>query len=206
MLMMKLKRRDGWVLPGITALAVGTFVVDLFTPRSAPSLIFYVIPVLLTLYVRGRLWPLVFGAGCSVLMVAGYFLSPPGELDSQWELLGRGMDVGVLWLLAGMVYQINRAEAKRQGAAARLQLQTAALEATANAIVITDRAGSISWVNPAFTRGPGYALDEVVGQNPRLLKSGKHESSYYRGLWETILAGGVWQGELINRHKDGKLS
>jgi len=138
-------------------------------------------------------------------MVAGYFLSPPVELDSHWALFGRGMDVGVLWLLAGVVYQINRVEAKRQGAAARLQLQTAALEATANAIVITDRAGSISWVNPAFTRATGYALDEVVGQNPRVLKSGKHDQSPYRDLWVTILAGRVWQGELINRHKDGKL-
>ena len=205
MLIMKLKRRNGWVLPGITALAMGTFVVDLFTSRSAPSLIFYVIPVVLTLYVRGRFWPLAFGTGCSVLMVAGYLLSPPGELGSQWALLGRGMDAGVLWLLAGVVYQVNRAEAKRQGAAARLQLQTAALEATANAMVITDLAGAISWVNPAFTRSTGYALDEVMGQNPRVLKSGKHDPSFYRDLWETILAGRVWQGELINRHKDGKL-
>jgi PAS domain S-box-containing protein len=206
MLIMKLKQRDGWVLPGITALALGTFVVDLFVPRSTPHVIFYVIPVVLTLYVRGRLWPLVFGAGCSVLMIAGYLLSPPGEVASHWALFGRGMGVGVLWLLAGVVYQVNRAEAKRQGAAARLQLQTAALEATANAIVITDRAGSISWVNPAFTRSTGYALDEVVGQNPRLLKSGKHDKSFYRNLWATILAGRAWQGELINRHKDGELS
>src|ERR1017187_4393882 len=206
MLMMKLKRRDGWVLPAITALVVGTFVVDLFTPWNTPHVIFYVIPVVLTLYVRGRLWPLVFGAGCSALMVAGYLLSPPGELASHWALFGRGMGVGVLWLLAGGVYQVNRAEAKRQGAAARLQLQTAALEATANAMVITDRAGAISWVNPAFTRATGYALDEVVRQNPRVLKSGKHDEPFYRGLWETILAGRVWQGELINRHKDGKLS
>ena len=203
---MKLKRRDGWVLSVLTALAVGTVVVDLFTSRSTPHFIFYAIPVVLTFYVRGRLWPLVFGAGCSVLIVAGYFLSPPGELASHWALFGRGMDAGVLWLLAGVVYQVNRAEAKRQGAAARLQLQTAALEATANAMVITDRAGAIAWVNPAFTRSTGYALDEVVGQNPRLLKSGKHDQSLNRDLWETILAGRVRQGELINRRKDGKLS
>jgi PAS domain S-box-containing protein len=206
MLIIEPKRRDGWVLPVLTALAVGTFVVDLLTPRSAPNVIFYVIPVVLTLYVQGRLWPLVFGAGCSMLMVAGYFLSPPVELDSQWALLGRGMDVGVLWLLAGVVCQVKRAEAKRQGAAARLQLQTAALEATANAMVITNRAGAIAWVNPAFTRSTGYALDEVMGQNPRVLKSGKHDQSFYRELWVTILAGRVWQGELINRHKDGTLS
>jgi CheY-like chemotaxis protein len=67
MLLMKLKRRDGWVLPVITALAVGVFVLDLLTSRGVPDSILYVIPVVLTIYVRGQLWPLVFGAGCSVL-------------------------------------------------------------------------------------------------------------------------------------------
>jgi hypothetical protein len=109
MLIMKLKQRDGWILPVVTVLAVGIFVVDLFTSRNVPDFIFYVIPVALTLYVRGRLWPLVFGAGCSVLVVAACFLSPLGELDSHWALVGRGMNAGVLWLVAGMVYQINRA-------------------------------------------------------------------------------------------------
>ncbi|MGH9779421.1 MAG: PAS domain-containing sensor histidine kinase, partial [Candidatus Acidiferrales bacterium] len=63
----------------------------------------------------------------------------------------------------------------------------------------------ITWVNPAFTRLTGYAAAEVLGQTPRFLKSGKHEAAFYRSMWETILAGQVWQGELINLRKDATL-
>lgn len=84
-----------------------------------------------------------------------------------------------------------------------LRLQVAALNSAANSIVITDRDGTIQWVNAAFTKLTGYAAAEAVGQNPRVLKSGKHSKELYQDLWRTILSGAVWQGELINRRKDG---
>ena len=86
-----------------------------------------------------------------------------------------------------------------------LQLQSAALESAANSIVITDHNGSIIWVNPAFTRTTGFTAEEVIGKNPRALKSGKHSEEFYREMWETILAGKVWHGEIINRRKDGSI-
>lgn len=85
------------------------------------------------------------------------------------------------------------------------QLQTTALESTANSIVITDSSGQILWVNAAFTRLTGYAAEEVLGQNPRTLKSGIHDDVFYRNLWSTISRGDTWQGEIINRRKDGSL-
>jgi two-component system, cell cycle sensor histidine kinase and response regulator CckA len=88
---------------------------------------------------------------------------------------------------------------------ARMQLQSAALNAAANAIVITDASGRIVWVNDAFTRQTGYSLAEALGQNPRVLKSGMHEEGFYRQLWETVIAGKVWHGELKNRRKDGTI-
>ena len=57
--------------------------------------------------------------------------------------------------------------------------------------------------NPAFSRMTGYSKEEIIGQNPRFLNSGKQEQEFYRNLWDTILAGLVWRGELINRRKDG---
>ena len=84
-----------------------------------------------------------------------------------------------------------------------MRLQSVALEAAANAILITDPHGNIEWVNPAFTEGSGYTLAECVGKNPRaLFRSGKHGKEFYQAMWETILAGKVWHGEVINRRKD----
>ena len=79
----------------------------------------------------------------------------------------------------------------------------AAIDQAVEAIVITDRDGSILYVNPAFTRMTGYSSQEAIGQNPRLVKSGRQDPAYYRSLWETIRAGGVWKGELVNQRKDG---
>jgi PAS domain S-box-containing protein/putative nucleotidyltransferase with HDIG domain len=86
-----------------------------------------------------------------------------------------------------------------------IRLQQAALDAVANAIVITDVEGHIRWVNPAFTRLTGYSAAESIGQTTRLLRSGGQTEAYYHELWETILAGKIWHGELLNRRKDGSL-
>jgi len=84
-------------------------------------------------------------------------------------------------------------------------LQSTALEYIANAVVITDIKGDILWVNPSFTILTGYTSEEVIGKNPRLLKSGKHDQKYYKTLWETVLAGKTWRGSFTNRRKDGTL-
>jgi len=85
----------------------------------------------------------------------------------------------------------------------QLALQSAALEAAANAIVITDYEGTIVWVNRAFTIMTGYSKEEVLGKTHRLLKSGEQNQSYYADLWATISTGKVWKGEIVNRRKDG---
>lgn len=86
-----------------------------------------------------------------------------------------------------------------------LRLQSAALESAANAIAITDRNGTIRWVNLAWTDLTGYTREESIGRSPRLVKSGLHTVQFYRDLWEKILAGQVWHGEMTNRRKDGSL-
>jgi len=79
----------------------------------------------------------------------------------------------------------------------------AAVEQSAVAIVITGTSGEIQYVNPAFTLMTGYSREEAVGQNPRVLKSGRQSAGFYKELWDTIVSGRVWHGELINRRKDG---
>lgn len=84
-------------------------------------------------------------------------------------------------------------------------IQSSALEAVANSIILTNKAGKILFANKAFCAMTGYTPEEVLGQTPNFLKSGKHDAVFFTGLWETILAGRVWQGEIINRRKDGTL-
>ncbi|WP_415909997.1 PAS domain-containing protein [Oleiharenicola sp. Vm1] len=85
----------------------------------------------------------------------------------------------------------------------RLALLEAALQAMPAGIVITDPSGRVEWVNAGFSRLTGYSASEVIGANPRLLKSGHHPPEFYAQLWRTILRGEVWSGELVNRRKDG---
>ena len=84
-----------------------------------------------------------------------------------------------------------------------LQVRGAALEAAADMIVITDRDGTIEYANQAFSVQTGYSKEEVVGRNPRILKSDRQDPAYYKDLWDTIAAGRVWNGTLANRRKDG---
>ena len=84
-----------------------------------------------------------------------------------------------------------------------LRRLSAAVEQADEAIVITDRDGTIEFVNPAFERITGYAAHEAVGDNPRILKGGKQDDLFYRKLWETISRGDVWRGHFVNRKKDG---
>jgi PAS domain S-box-containing protein len=86
-----------------------------------------------------------------------------------------------------------------------LRLRVAALDAAANSIVMTDEKGTIQWVNSAFTKLTGYSAAEAIGQNPGVLKSGKHDVQVYEAMWKTILSGSTWRGEVINRRKDGSL-
>ena len=85
----------------------------------------------------------------------------------------------------------------------RLHLQGTALEAADHGVLITDASGTICWANPAFTRLTGHDRQAVIGSTPRILASHFHPPQFYREMWDTILAGRVWHGEMLNRRKDG---
>lgn len=88
-------------------------------------------------------------------------------------------------------------------ARSQVYLQAAALESAANSVVITDPGGVIIWTNPAFTQMSGYTPEEAVGNTLRLIKSGQQGIAFYKTLWDTILAGNIWHGDVINRRKNG---
>jgi len=79
------------------------------------------------------------------------------------------------------------------------------MEAAANGILITDRQGTIQWINPALTKISGYHVHELIGQSTKIFRSDRQDSAYYQQMWHTILSGQVWRGEITNRRKDGSL-
>jgi PAS domain S-box-containing protein len=80
-----------------------------------------------------------------------------------------------------------------------------AIEQSGNSIVITNLQGALEYANPYFEKATGYSIGEVIGQNMRILNSGAQSPEFYRHLWKTITAGEIWQGEFLNRRKDGSL-
>lgn len=108
---------------------------------------------------------------------------------------------GLAVKIAGTSQDITEQEQAKQ----QLQLLTTAVEAADNGIVIVDRNGKIVWVNHAFTKLTGYSEKEAIGRNPRLLNSGKQDKKFYSNLWNTILSGHTWNGQIINRRKEGSL-
>ncbi len=111
--------------------------------------------------------------------------------DSEGEIIG---------ILATFDDVTERFRAKEERE--RLML---AIEQVGEAVIITDTEGAIQYVNPAFESITGYTRAEVIGQNPRLLKSGEQDDAFYKEMWETLTRGEVWHGRLINKKKEGAL-
>jgi PAS domain S-box-containing protein len=103
------------------------------------------------------------------------------------------------------VLEHRRLRAEKRAIERRYATLWAAIENSAATVLITDINGTIEYVNPQFTRVTGYSREEVVGQTPRLLKSGLQPPEVYANLWGTILSGAEWRGELANRKKSGEL-
>jgi PAS domain S-box-containing protein len=108
-------------------------------------------------------------------------------------------EISLAWSVAD---QVSGALARARLAQSQRRL-SAALEQAAEAVMITDTQGTILYVNPAFERITGYSRADVVGRNPRILKSGEQDVAFYAELWATIGAGEVWHGRLVNKRKDG---
>jgi len=94
---------------------------------------------------------------------------------------------------------------KRKAAEKTMQKLFEAVEQSPSCVVITDKEGSIEYVNPVFETITGYSKEDVLSEKPSILNSGTHNNSFFENLWSTILKGEVWQGEILNKRKDGQL-
>ncbi len=110
-------------------------------------------------------------------------------------------DEGQILAYQGIIRDITQ----RKQAEEALKKLSSAVEQTADDVIITDKEGLIEYVNPAFAQSTGYTEAEVLGQTPRILKSGEHGQQFYKKLWQTILAGEVFRTEFVNKKKNGEL-
>jgi PAS domain S-box-containing protein len=135
------------------------------------------------------------------------------SFESEFELLNPKSKVK--WVLAGLV-NISSVDEKVMGYVGTLTDITRmkmfegnfrklyySVEQSPVSIVITDTKGNIEFVNPAVLKTTGYSKDELMGNNPSVLKSGYQDKVFYKNLWDTISSGKIWQGELNNKRKDG---
>ncbi|MEJ2366358.1 MAG: PAS domain S-box protein, partial [Deltaproteobacteria bacterium] len=104
-------------------------------------------------------------------------------------------------VISGMVLDITD---RKQAVEELIRLATA-VEQAAESVIISDRRGTIHYVNPAFERLSGFSSEDIVGKNFRILKSESHDKSFYREMWQTISRGKAWAGRISNRMKDGSL-
>jgi diguanylate cyclase (GGDEF)-like protein/PAS domain S-box-containing protein len=166
--------------------------------------------------ISGRVWhPL-----CRQALAAGFKshvvmqLKTNGQIRGAFSLYAREpncFDAAQLHLLEEMTEDVSFAlenigrEAKRKQAEEKLRKLSRAVEQSASAVLITDRHGIIEYVNPWFTRITGYREDEVIGKTPRILKSVETHPETHKRLWDTLLSGKEWTGELHNTKKNGDL-
>ena len=106
---------------------------------------------------------------------------------------------------AGFALGILRAFAQRDAVIGELQLAAAVFDSSLDAIVITDSQGTILKANAAATRITGYSADELLGRNPRIFQSDRHDRAFYAELWRSVMQDGRWQGEIYNRRKNGEV-
>ncbi|MDE3252462.1 MAG: PAS domain S-box protein, partial [Bacteroidota bacterium] len=133
-----------------------------------------------------------------VAVITLYAPEPYFFTDEQLQLLERVLE-NVSFAITAL-----ESERKRQEVEQKLQIVNRAIEQSHASIVITNAKGEIQYVNPAFTQLTGYTMEEVLGQNPRVLKTGYTSDDAYSGLWKEISEGRIWQGEFLNKKKNGE--
>jgi diguanylate cyclase (GGDEF)-like protein/PAS domain S-box-containing protein len=148
----------------------------------------------------------LLSAAIGVTLATWLFWAPFGEVTFAFAnsmLLSNTVFLVDAVLVSGSIEAMHRLYRRYMKAEQGLKLAASVFENAIEGVMVTDAAGVILAVNPAFTDITGYTADEAIGQTPRLLRSDHQEPGFYRSMWETLVAKGRWQGELWNRRKDG---
>jgi len=125
------------------------------------------------------------------------------KFENYSREIGKYFEVNAFSPKKGQFAVIFTDVTQRRKADEKIKLLSKGLEQSPAIVVITDSKGNIEYVNPTFSRITGYSLQEVIGKNPRILKSGNQDEEFYKNLWATIIRGEDWSGEMLNKKKNG---
>lgn len=160
----------------------------------------------------GQRWPALRSAERHLIpLLLALLLGLASWQQRVWPLAVAAGLLGLMVLALAVHQGVQRRSPQEVRDALRSSLEEANLRIAAMAfethlgMIITDARGAILKVNRTFTAITGYTQEEVVGRNPRLWSSGKHDGRFYRRMWRAIHETGSWQGEIWNRRKDGEL-
>jgi PAS domain S-box-containing protein len=178
----------------ITALTTGIFLADCFTPRVISDWVWYFVPLLLLIFVRNSFSPFSLAVILSVLIVAGYFVSPTGTAKWWMPLVNRSMAICVIWLVAWALSRLQKTEE-------RLRTQSDLLDLAHDAILVCDLEDGIVYWNKSAERLYGWAARDIFGEKSLDILS-KGENTFTEAK-RIVLQKGEWSGELVCHAKDG---
>ncbi|MEW6410042.1 MAG: ATP-binding protein [Nitrospirota bacterium] len=154
--------------------------------------------------------PIIFSDG-KVIGVLRFYSGEPqfftGKMFDIFQVFANQAATAIenRWLIEGLEEKVHERTKELEMSNLELKKLTNAVEQAAESVVITDTRGTIQYVNPAFSAISSYSKEEALGNNPRILNSGKNPPGLFKGMWETILSGRVWKGTVINKKKTGEL-
>ena len=197
----KLPARERVLILAAALLAGLIFALDLVLPLGAATGMLYVFVILLGLWIRSPHYPAIAAAVSMVLLMVDTALNwteqPPTII-----FFNRPLMVMIFWVTWWMVVRYSRIERTSEDQIRQLGDLKYALDQSA-IVATTDVSGRITYVNDKFCEISKYSREELIGQDHRIINSGSHSKAFFRDLWRTIARGQVWQGEILNRAKDG---
>jgi len=183
-------------------LLLAIFVLDVVTPLGIAGGVPYVAVVLAGWWFPLRFHIVIIAVIASIFTVVGYALAPEGGVFLV-VLTNRAYALAVIWVTALIVSLGKASELARKAQTEELAKLSLAVEHSPSSVIMTDVDGNIEYVNRKFSEVTGFVRAEALGNNMRLIKSGKMSEDFYKDLWGTISQGKEWHGEVLNKKKNG---
>lgn len=186
-----------------TFISAVIFIIDINIPLGVAGGVPYILTVFISLKSRESKFVIFYGALVSSLTVLGFYFSPLG--GEFWQIIvNRSIALMAIFLTIVACLKVNKILNENDHQSKNLKKLSKVAERSPNAIIICDKNAKVEYVNEALVEITGYNRDEIIGQNPNILSSGKNPKEVYEDMWATLKGKESWKGELLNKKKTGE--